>query len=258
MSNKFVATLQNYRWYEDGTEAASTALELENISHDRTITADSQVQLRVMIEETGSGSVDGATTDDWTIEYRKNGGGSWVPVTTATSNVKIDTGASLTDAAATTNRASNGVSDGSGSFVAGEQVGGSGADGEVTDFQLTANNFTEFVFGLVLVNADLADSDSLTFRIALNGSNITSTNTPTITITKLTPIVIDGSQTPDLDPDPLVTTGAAPTLAYSWTVRPTTGALALRADLQRRQHGFRLGYRPCFCWFCARSRRRWW
>jgi hypothetical protein len=185
MSDKFVATLQNYRWYEDGTESASTVLENENIAHDRTMDADSQVQLRVMIEETGAGSISGATTDDWTIEYRLNGAGGWTAITTATSLIKIDTGASLTDAAATTNRSTDGVSDGSGTFVAGEQVGGSGADGEVTDFQLTADNFTEFVYGFVLVYDDLADNDSLTFRIALNGSNITSTNTPTITIDRV-------------------------------------------------------------------------
>ena len=57
MSDKFVPVLQNYRWYEDGTESASTVLENENIAHDRTMDADSQVQLRVMIEETGSGSI---------------------------------------------------------------------------------------------------------------------------------------------------------------------------------------------------------
>ena len=69
---------------------------------------------------------------------------------------------------------------GSGAFVAGEisEVG------LVTDRQLTANNFTEMLYTLTLVAADLADGDTLDFRVLLNGAttNVTYSVTPRITV----------------------------------------------------------------------------
>ena len=88
-------------------------------------------------------------------------------------------GSQLTDGGATTNRATNGISDpGSGSFVAGEQES---ANGLVEDNQLTAGNFTEHVWALHAVDADLASSDVIDFRLLRNGSPIPSGVTPSFT-----------------------------------------------------------------------------
>ena len=87
----------------------------------------------------------------------------------------------LTEAAATTNRATEGISDGSGSFVAGQQ---DTEDGVILNHQLTASNFTEHVFALKIIAADVAPTDTLDFRLALNGGSPGMTNTvePTITV----------------------------------------------------------------------------
>ena len=182
MSNKFVPNFAAFRLYEDGTESGSSPIEAQDTdTTGRSVDANSQVHLRVRIDETGAGSIAGATTDDWTCEYRLNGGGSWVAITGASALVQVDTGSSLTDAGATTNRSTNGISDGGGSFFAGVQEDG---NGEITDFQHQADNFTEHVFALLLISSALSDLDALTFRVAMNGSNIAAAVVPSITVSK--------------------------------------------------------------------------
>lgn len=63
----------------------------------------------------------------------------------------------LTDGAATTNR----LTGGSGSFVAGEVS----ETGLASDLGWSANNFTELLYSLTLKQADLANSDTLRFRV---------------------------------------------------------------------------------------------
>jgi hypothetical protein len=84
----------------------------------------------------------------------------------------------LTDAAATTNR----LTAGTGSFVAGEIS----ETGLVTDLGWTANNYTELLYAVTLKRADLANSDTLRFRVLRNGAttSMTYTQTPTINVTK--------------------------------------------------------------------------
>jgi hypothetical protein len=86
--------------------------------------------------------------------------------------------ASLTDAAATTNR----LGAGTGSFVAGKVS----EDGLIDDLGWTANNFTEALYTLTLKQAGLADTDTLRFRVQRNGATtgLTYTQTPTINVTK--------------------------------------------------------------------------
>lgn len=91
-----------------------------------------------------------------------------------------ESASALTDGAATTNRATNGISDpGAGVFVVGVQEAN---DGLIANHQLTGGDFTEHVWGLTLIAADLADADTLDFRLLLNGSPITATVTPRITV----------------------------------------------------------------------------
>lgn len=144
------------------------------------ISGNTKVHLRVRVQETGG--LSGASTDDYALQYRKNGG-TWTNVTASSSDVQADTTSSLTDGGVTTNRATNGLADGTGTFVAGEQEE---ANGVIEDRQLTANNYTEHVWALLLIDADLADGDLLEFRVTLNAGSpgITNSVTPSITITK--------------------------------------------------------------------------
>ncbi len=180
------------RYYGDGTETGAAALAAQDTDIAVDVTqVDVQVQLRVRVDETGGGA--GASTDDYAIELSKNSGG-YVAITAASSNVKADTGSALSDGSVTTNRVSDGISDpGAGSFVAGEQEAGNGV---VEDRQLTADNFTEHVFALVVVRADLAASDTLDFRVTLNGGapGMTNTVVPRITITKNAWVEQNGSR----------------------------------------------------------------
>lgn len=182
MSDKFVVDFDKFRFYEDGTESGSSAIEAEDTNlTGRDVSSDSQVHLRCRVQEIGAGIVAGETTDDYTLEYRLNGGGSWIPITTTSNRVQCDPSSSLTDDGATTNRSTDGITDGSGSFFAGIQEEG---DGEITDFQHEADNFTEHVFALLLVSADFTNSDFVDFRLRLNGGAMDNSVTPRITVSK--------------------------------------------------------------------------
>ena len=189
MSNKFVPSTAAFRFYEDGTESGSSPIANQdiNVSNRDISSGNSQFHLRVRIDETGSGSISGASTDDWTMEYRLNGAGSWSAITTSSTHIQTDTSSTLTDAAATTNRGTNGISDGAGSFFAGVQEDG---NGEITDFLHQADNFTEHVWAFIAVASALNNGDSVEFRVALNGSSIASSVTPTMSFSKLNNYVL--------------------------------------------------------------------
>lgn len=159
----FTPVLRHFRWYgDDGSESGSTAAGAEDASVDFTVSADLIKHLRVLIEETGGAN--GASTDDWNLQYNKNGGG-WNSVTNSSSNVRGNGASQLTHGADTTNRATDGLTDGSGSFVAGEQAE---SDGFISDRRLTSSNFMEHVWAVEFVQADLADNDSIDFRVQVD------------------------------------------------------------------------------------------
>lgn len=172
----FAITARAYRIYADGTESGSTALANENTAYDADVTSgDVNMQLRYGVQETGG--VSGATTDDYQLQYSKNGG-AWTDVAAASTVAKAFPSTNLTDAASTTNR----LSAGSGSFGAGEL---DEADGLVTDWRLLSTNYSELLYSITVISADVADNDTLTFRVMRNGAVLdTYSVTPTITITK--------------------------------------------------------------------------
>jgi hypothetical protein len=184
VSNVFAVTQRAFRFYEDGTESGSTAIAAEDANIDRTVISDSNLLLRVGLAETGAGSISGATTDDYQLQYELNDSASWVNVTSSSAVVRGFASSNLTDAGTTTNR----LSAGGGSFVAGEisEVG------LVTDRQLTANNHTEMLYALTIESADVAQNDTIDFRVLLNGSVMTYSVTPRITVNKNVTVGITG------------------------------------------------------------------
>jgi len=180
----FTPVVNAFRFYGDGTESGSSQLAAQDTNYTSATTAvDLQFQLRLRIDETGSS--DGATTDDWVLQYNKNGAALWATVpTTSTIGLEMDGSSSLTDTGATTNRGTDSISDpGAGSFVASEQCK---SNAEITDFQLTANNFTEAVWGLRISIDECANGDYFEFRLSLNGGlpGLTNNVTPRYTVTK--------------------------------------------------------------------------
>lgn len=181
----FALTQRAYRFYSDGTESGSVALAAENTNITVTDTANVNVLLRVGLQESGSGSFSGATTDDFQLQVSKNGG-AYANVTAASANVKGFASANLTDAGTTTNR----LSAGTGAFVAGEIS----ETGLVTDRQITANNFSELLYALTFVGADVANNDTFDFRVLLNGATITYTVTPRVTTASATAHTMPAAQ----------------------------------------------------------------
>ena len=175
----FTPAVDAFRFYQSGTESGSTPLA--NQGTNITVNVDSgnvAFQLRYRVQETGG--ADGASTDDYGLQRDIDGGG-YATITGATTGI-IASASGLTNDAASTNRATNGITDGTGSFVAGEQC----TDGLLDDSQLTASNFTEHVWGGTVVAADVSNGNVISFRVSLNGGTpgITNSVTPTITITK--------------------------------------------------------------------------
>lgn len=173
-ANPYAATQAAFRFYEDGTETASTAIAAQNTNITRGVNSDSNLQLRVRMQETGGG-VGGATTDSYQLQYSLN---SATYANVGTAPVVGFNSASLTDTAATTNR----LGAGTGSFVAGEIS----ETGLASNHQLTASNYTEYLYSLTLGSAALADADTLDFRLLVNGATtgLTYTVTPRITASK--------------------------------------------------------------------------
>jgi hypothetical protein len=167
-----------FRFYDDGTEAGSTAAGAQdtNISRDLS-SGNSNLQLRLRLQEING--LSGAAGDDYQLQYSKNAG-AYTNVTGASTNVLGFNSGSLTDGGATTNR----LGAGTGSFVAGEIS----EDGLVDDHQITASNYTEYLYSLTLVSADLADTDTLDFRVLRNGATVAAYGvTPRITVSKVVP-----------------------------------------------------------------------
>lgn len=180
MSNIFALTQRAYRFFnDDGTESTATVAANENTGLTLRVNDGlTRTVLRISLAETGAGSIAGATTDDYQLQVSRNGG-AFANVTAASSVVRGFNSANLTDAGITTNNAN--LSDpGSGLFSGGEVS----ENGLVSDRQITANNFTEFLYTLEVVTADVAHNDTLDFRVLLNGAttNMTYSVTPRITV----------------------------------------------------------------------------
>lgn len=174
----FTPDLKAFRFYEDDAgEAASTALAAQDIDISPNVDSDVAVQLRIRVDETGA--IAGAGTDDYQLQYDKNSGG-FVNLTTTDTGTGIRAVlAGLTNDAVTTNRGTEGISDGSGSFVAGEQS----SDGLIDDRQLTASNFTEHVYGVEFVSSNVANNDTFDFELS-TPVGIVNTLTPRATMVK--------------------------------------------------------------------------
>ena len=162
-----------YRFEEDGTETGSTQLGTESTALSRDVTSNSNILLRVRLQETNDGP--GIFSDDYKLQYRVNGG-SWTD--TGTGAVTNLASANLTDGGATTNR----LAAGSNSFVAGEIS----ETGTITDLLITRNNYTNLLYALTLNSASLANSDTVEFQVLRNNATtgITYSTVPTINVTK--------------------------------------------------------------------------
>lgn len=66
-------TQASYRYYEDGTETGSTAIDAQDTNITRDVNSDSNLQLRVRLQETNGTA--GDSTDDYQLQYELNDSG---------------------------------------------------------------------------------------------------------------------------------------------------------------------------------------
>lgn len=171
----FTPVQQRFRFYnDDGTDTTSTAAAAENAN--LTITeggGNKSYQLRFQVQE--SGGTAGANTDDWQLQASRNGG-AYFNVTTTSAYVKAFDSANLTDAVPIS--APNfRLTAGTGTAEQGEVS----EDGLLDNRQITASNYTEFLYTVQTIDADLAPTDTLDFRLLYNGATFTYSVTPRIT-----------------------------------------------------------------------------
>lgn len=171
-----------FRFYDDDAgEAASAPLENQDVDHTLTVDSDQEIQARFFVQNRQAAG----STDDYRIDYDKNSVGFAIVPTTDTGTGIEAAAAGLTNTNATTNRTTNGIADGTGSFDAGEQI----TDG-LGNITLNASNYTEHAFGLKFISANVANND--TFDLEFGRPNaMVNTIVPRITISKTGAAVTD-------------------------------------------------------------------
>jgi hypothetical protein len=157
-------------------EASPTWFANEDTNYSLDVSAGNVfLRVRVSVQENSTGS----SVTSWILRASKNGG-AYANITTSGTDIANDSGASSSsdEAATTTQR----LTSGTGSYVAG-LYDNNGAMGNIS---ITANNFMEFEYGLVVKSAGVADGDTFDFRVYRSGSTAFSayTVTPRITIIK--------------------------------------------------------------------------
>jgi len=84
ITNEPLFTQAAFRFYEDGTESGSTAIDTQDTNITRDVSGgDSNLQLRVRLQETNA--VIALTTDDYQLQYELNDSASWENVDQTTS-----------------------------------------------------------------------------------------------------------------------------------------------------------------------------
>ena len=165
-----------FRFYDDDAgEAASAPLENQDVDHTLNADSDVSIQVRMFAQNRQAAG----STDDYRIDYDKNGAALFAVVPTSDTGDGIQTAtAGLTNTNATTNRTTNGIADGTGSFDAGEQI----TDG-LGNITLNASNYTEHAFGVQFISANVANNDTFDFEFGRPNAMV-NTIVPRITISK--------------------------------------------------------------------------
>lgn len=158
---------------EELLEATHGWWQNEDVNHTQLITADWTFLLRFCEQVTTA-----VLNVDAQFQYNKNAAG-WVNITTSSAVVKAVPSVAFTDAANCTKRLS-----GTGTF----ETSGAGctedglSGGNANDIQLNGNSETEA--GLQVVAADVANGDTIQFRLTSPDGTMVYTVTPTLTIQK--------------------------------------------------------------------------
>ena len=146
-----------FAWGDPGTE---TGHALDTAGVDRTVQQDGvgnyTAFLRIEVEQTLP-NADLGLTEAFKLQYNHNGGG-WTDVTASSSVVRVVANANIADGATTTNRIAGSAE----TFVAGRYDEGDGTTASIT---AATPGHTELLWSLEFVDTDLADTDTVDFRV---------------------------------------------------------------------------------------------
>ena len=190
----------------DGSETTATWKAALNTNWSQDV--DTIFRIRFTVAETQGRNANLVLT-----LYSSYEGAAYAAVTTTSSYVKLLSSAQVDDATATTQQIS------SGTFVAGEVD-----DNASVASRLLNNSRTEMEYVVQIVGADVANDDTIAFRVYASGAALnTYTQTPTVTAVKAaSPITGTLSQTLGA-----LTLSGAGAVAIDGTLSSTLGALTL-------------------------------
>lgn len=181
--------------YDDGGEAGATWKE--TINTDWTQYFGDAFRVRFVIAEENGVAVNNT---EWRLQYDHNNTG-WNNVDTTSSVVQAVTSTYFADGDATTQQL------GTGTFLPGE-MSEDGLAGEVNGtMDFDGNDESEVEYAIDIVDADVADGDTIQFRVIRgDGTVISYTNTPTVTV----------SSTQIATPAPASVTSSAVNPSIAW------------------------------------------
>jgi len=195
----------HFRFGSDDGGSESTHGWLAAEDTDVTIFTGTKFLLRFTAQEAGGT----ATVDtDFQFQYNKNSAG-WNDITTSSNVVKAITPSAFANNSNCTKRLS-----GTGTFES--TAAGCTTDGSSggTSCDILANGNTETECGLQLVDADIADGDTIQFRITSPDYTISYDVTPTLTVEK-TGITVSKAVVYSVISNPIANLSVSKAVAYS-------------------------------------------
>jgi len=166
-----VLSQSHFRGRSDSSSVETAPTWIAAVDTNFSVNVDTTFRIRFCIQETAGGNPAAHTVK---LQANKNGG-AFQDVTTGSTIVKaVDASSDADEAAVTTARLG-----GTGTYVTGRYS----EDGSTsTSVDLAANNNTEYEFGVQIVGSSVAFGDKIQLKVvALSGTSITATTTPTIT-----------------------------------------------------------------------------
>jgi hypothetical protein len=174
---------------------------------------DSPFRIRFKVQETAGGNPAAAT-----VKLQANlNGGAFFDVTTSSTIVKaVLVSATAEDTAIATNRLT-----GTGTYAQGRYS----ADGSpATNVDIGSSGNSEWEFGVVINSADVANADTISMKVvALSGTAITATTSPTITVSEVATATTAGffeAGPPPLKRKPASKAAVAMAMVTAFTLTP--------------------------------------
>lgn len=159
---------------DDGSETSATWKASTNTDYEINPAQSTNHRVRIAVTE-GNGVKDSNVA--FRLQYSKNGG-AWTDVGTATSNVQAAGSTNVSDGTQTTQQITTNT------FAGGELAVGDAVAGDNTAIDFAGGDTAEVEFSIEIIDADVAQADTIDLRVTQDDGTVLSsyTNTPTVTV----------------------------------------------------------------------------